>query len=124
MPPTFLYLQHDSISADTYERTLQMEQRIEMMKKMKQGPGNDSKQEPEAKNRDSSEEIKLDIGNINNGDVTDATEISQLNQYTFTPSSRGKQHTVEEIAENVNKNIAGYIPDIYEKEAVAGNIEP
>ncbi|XP_053401754.1 solute carrier family 12 member 4-like isoform X2 [Mercenaria mercenaria] len=115
----------NDISPDTYERTLQMEQRIEMMEKMKSETADTPKPVVESKRKDSKQETKIDLENQTNGDVKDTEEISQFNQFTFTPSSLGKPHTVEEIAENVNKNIAGNIPDIYGKQNSSfSSIEP
>ncbi|XP_060553505.1 solute carrier family 12 member 4-like isoform X2 [Ruditapes philippinarum] len=116
-------MQHSDISPDTYERTLQMEQRIEMMKKMKEASGADDTVVPDVTRKQSKEETKIDLDIQTNGDVLDTEEISQFNQYTFTPTTRGKAHTVEEIAENVNKNISEIL--VYGKEPPkSGNTEP
>ena len=92
-----------------------------MMEKMKASGADDTKIS-DTKRKNSKEETKIDLEIQTNGDVLDTEEISQGNQYTFTPSTRAKTHTVEEIAENVNKNIS----DIYGKDnsSKSGNVEP
>ncbi|KAL4234673.1 hypothetical protein ACF0H5_006314 [Mactra antiquata] len=91
----------EDLSVDAYERTLQMEQRIEMMKARLNKSGNDISKN----NHGATLESKIDSHDVQNGGVSDSADGEELNQFTFTASSLKTPHTVGEIAENVNKNI-------------------
>lgn len=98
------------ITAYTYERTLMMEQRTEMLKNMRV-----AKMLPQAivdKGHAAANDvrIKLDTVTEDNESTTDE-DILARNQYTFTPSSAGVGVTMEKMAAPINKHVLELKPD-------------
>ncbi|KAL3859055.1 hypothetical protein ACJMK2_009291 [Sinanodonta woodiana] len=86
------------ISAYTYERTLIMEQRTEMLKKLKT-----KKEEPQS----IVDHSHLSAPNAINESSTDEPIVTD-NQYTFTP---GQNKTMQEMTAIVNKHVLELKPD-------------
>ena len=108
---SFSFQAESDITAYTYERTLMMEQRTEMLKSMRV-----AKMQPQAiidnihaaANDVKDVRIKLDTVSEELESSTDDVGLER-NQYTFTPSGSGGV-TMEKMAESINKNVLDLKP--------------
>ncbi|XP_052817095.1 solute carrier family 12 member 7-like [Mya arenaria] len=93
-------LSETDISEYTYERTLEMEQRAEMLNKLKDRRESATQRQLETVDnirRGSRHEIKIDLPHVEDDGETQ--------QYTFTPSSSKRPSTMKFLAEPVNRHI-------------------
>ncbi|XP_052274577.1 solute carrier family 12 member 6-like isoform X2 [Dreissena polymorpha] len=101
------------ITAYTYERTLMMEQRTEMLKNMRVGNVSlpqtivDKSHETGAALND----VKIKLDTVVEESTTDEEKFSERNQYTFSPNIRSQGVSVEKMASSINKNVLEIKPD-------------
>ena len=101
----FNFQAESDITAYTYERTLMMEQRTEMLKSMRV-----AKMQPQAivdKSHAAVNDVRIKLDTVTEEleSSTDDTSGLDRNQYTFTPSGSGTGITMEKMAESINKNV-------------------
>ncbi|XP_053401890.1 solute carrier family 12 member 6-like isoform X2 [Mercenaria mercenaria] len=98
------------ITAYTYERTLIMEQRTEMLKNMRVG----KIVQPQSivdNSRASLPEVTVKLDTVTEESTTDEEKLSERNQYTFSPNFRQEGVSMEEMASSINKNVLDIKPD-------------
>ncbi|XP_052816164.1 solute carrier family 12 member 6-like isoform X2 [Mya arenaria] len=101
------------ITAYTYERTLMMEQRTEMLKNMRIGkmPQPQTIVDRSHEAATAVNDVKVNLDTVTEESVTEDETLSDRNQFTFTPNFRNQGVSIAHMASTINKNLLEIKPD-------------